>query len=324
MSLQLDDLALLDESGQQIEGKPLLISIDVIDEDPAQPRREFDEESLRELAETIAQRGVRQPVSVRPHPERSGRWMLNFGARRLRASRLAGKTDIPVFIDETADSYDQVIENEHREGLKPIELALFIKRELDAGRSQTEIARRLGKTPPYIAYVCSMIDPPDWLLALYRAGRCRGVKELYDLRRLHGMHGDAVIAWIGDRQFIARADIAELTVQCERTPIEAHVQQPQAAERTDEDATRRSRTADAAPQPRRADPGGGIESRGRLILLADVDGAAVEVLLSATPEGGDGVVVVSRLNDGTHWSIPLERIVNLRIERSRDATSRCR
>jgi ParB family chromosome partitioning protein len=250
--------------------------------------------------------------------------MLNFGARRLRASRLAGKTDIPVFIDETADSYDQVIENEHREGLKPIELALFIKRELDAGRAQTEIARRLGKTPPYIAYVCAMIDPPDWLLALYRAGRCRGVKELYDLRRLHGMHGDAVIAWIGDRQFIARADIAELTVQCGQAPIEAHVQQAEAAERTDEDATRRLPTAGTAPQRRRAEPSGGIESCGRLILLADVDGTAVEVLLSATPEGGDGVVVVSRLHDGTRRSTPLERIVNLRIELSRNAASRCR
>jgi ParB family chromosome partitioning protein len=246
--------------------------------------------------------------------------MLNFGARRLRASRLAGKTDIPVFIDETADSYDQVIENEHRDGLKPIELALFIKRELDAGRSQAEIARRLGKTPAYISYVCAMVDPPDWLLALYRAGKCRGIKELYDLRRLHGMHGDAVIAWIDGRQFISRADIAELAVQCGQPPIEPHVQQPDAAGRTGEGATRPSpRTAGAVPQPRRAEPRDGIESRGRLILLADVEGTAVEVLLSVTPEGGDGVVVVSKLHGGPHWSIPLERIVNLRIERCRES-----
>jgi len=123
-------------------GTPLQLPLDAIDEDPSQPRKEYDPQALQQLADTIADRGVRQAVSVRSHPDAPGRWMLNFGSRRLRASRLAGKTEIPAFIDETADSYDQVIENEQREGLKPLELALFVKRELEKGISQAEIARQ--------------------------------------------------------------------------------------------------------------------------------------------------------------------------------------
>ena len=113
MTLPLDDLSLLDgPAGDAIPlgaqgaacGEPLLLALDLIDEDPDQPRREFDEASLRELSETIALRGVRQPMSVRPHPTTPGRWMLNFGARRYRTSLLAGKDTIPAFVDATADS----------------------------------------------------------------------------------------------------------------------------------------------------------------------------------------------------------------------------
>jgi len=168
-------------------GVPLQLPVDDIDEDLEQPRQEFDQESLVELAATIAGRGVRQPVSVRRHPGHPGRWILNFGARRLRAARLAGECTIAAFEDATADSYDQVIENEQREGLKPLEIALFVKRRLDRGESRAGIARRLGKSQPYITYACALIDAPDWLMALYRTGKCRGMFELHELRRLHGI-----------------------------------------------------------------------------------------------------------------------------------------
>jgi ParB family chromosome partitioning protein len=138
MALPLDHLDLLDSPVEAAAGVPLSLPIGDIDEDPAQPRHEFDSASLADLAETIRQRGVRQPISVRRHPAEPHRWMLNFGARRLRASKLAGKAEIPAFVDEGANDYDQVIENEQRDGLKPFELALFIKeaprRERHAGR----------------------------------------------------------------------------------------------------------------------------------------------------------------------------------------------
>jgi ParB family chromosome partitioning protein len=188
-------------------GTPKSIALTDIDEDPEQPRSEFDAEALRELAATIAERGVKQPVSVRPHPSQAGRWMLNFGARRLRAAKLARLEQIPAFVDETADSYDQVIENEQREGLRPLELAMFVKRRIAAGDSQAEIARRLGKSPTLITMVSAMIDPPPWLLEAYRSGQCKGVAELYELRRMHERAPDRALELVAKREPITRTVI---------------------------------------------------------------------------------------------------------------------
>jgi len=209
MTLPLDDLDLLATPGDLLAGTPQL-RIDTIDEDPDQPRREFDPERLAELAETIRERGVRQAVSVRRHPAQPDRWMLNFGARRLRASKLAGKEEIPAFVDHTANSYDQVIENEQREGLKPLELALFVQRRLGNGESQADIAKRLGKSRQYIMIATALIDAPDWLMGAYREGRCRGMNELHELRKLHGQHPQYVEAWASDRDVITRERLQAL------------------------------------------------------------------------------------------------------------------
>ena len=213
MPLQLDDLAALDTPALDASGLPLLLATDAIDEDADQPRHEFDANALQELADTIRERGVRQPISVRPNLQRSGRWILNFGARRLRAARLAGLTQIPAFIDTTADDYDQVIENEQREGLRPLELAMFVQKRLARGDNQSEIARRLGKSRQWVTLATAMIEPPDWLLELYRQGRCRGMMELYELRRLHGEHAQYIEAWVSDRDAITRDGIAALRAE---------------------------------------------------------------------------------------------------------------
>ncbi len=210
MTLHLADLAALDAPAPHTSGTPLMVDLDAIDEDPEQPRREFDEGSLQELAETIRARGVRQPVSVRPSTNPPGRWVLNFGARRLRAARLAGLQQIPVFVDATADRYDQVIENEQREGLRPLELAMFVQKRLQIGESQAEIARQLGKSRQWVALVTAMIDPPDWLLQAYREGRCRGLLELHELRKLHEAHPIEVEAWQAGQSEISRRRIDEL------------------------------------------------------------------------------------------------------------------
>ena len=77
-----------------------------------------------------------------------------------------------------------MIENEQREGLKPLELALFVQKRLALGDNQAEIAKRLGKSRQYVTLATALIEAPDWLLQAYREGRCRGINELYDLRRL--------------------------------------------------------------------------------------------------------------------------------------------
>lgn len=216
MPLQLDDLAALDAPTLENTGQPLMLPVESIDEDPEQPRREFEDNRLEDLAETIRSRGVRQPISVRPNLQAPGRWMLNFGARRLRASKMAGMAEIPAFIDTTADSYDQVIENEQREGLRPLELALFVQKRIALGDNQAEIAKRLGKSRQWVTLATALIEPPDWLLQAYREGRCRGTNELYDLRRLHGEHGDAVEAWAAQQPTITRDRLTELRAALER------------------------------------------------------------------------------------------------------------
>jgi ParB family chromosome partitioning protein len=216
MPLQLDDLAALDAPTLENAGQPLMLPVASIDEDPEQPRREFEDNRLEDLAETIRARGVRQPISVRPNLQAPGRWMLNFGARRLRASKMAGMAEIPAFIDTTADSYDQVIENEQREGLRPLELALFVQKRIALGDNQAEIAKRLGKSRQWVTLATALIEPPDWLLQAYREGRCRGTNELYDLRRLHGEHGDEVEAWAAQQPTITRDRLAEFRATLER------------------------------------------------------------------------------------------------------------
>ena len=150
MTLPLDDLSLLggfdslEPAGSA--GTPLLLPLDLIDEDPDQPRPEFDADALNELAQTIALRGVRQPISVRPHPLAAGRWMLNFGARRYRASKLAGQPTIPSFVDATAEDFDQVIDRAAAEILLacPGEIsraALLAVRQ--AGRAEVQASGRV-------------------------------------------------------------------------------------------------------------------------------------------------------------------------------------
>jgi ParB family chromosome partitioning protein len=220
MALQLDGFDLLAEPGGLLGGVPLQLRLEDIDEDPAQPRVEFDPAPLEELAATIRERGVRQPVSVRPHPNQPGRWLLNFGARRLRASKLAGLTTIPAFEDATADDYDQVIENEQRAGLTALELALFVQRRLQVGDTQAEVARRLGKSRQYLTFVTALIDAPAWLMALYRSGRCRGLNELYALRKLSGNHAVQVVAWLSDLELSGETISRERVLQL-RTALEA-------------------------------------------------------------------------------------------------------
>jgi ParB family transcriptional regulator, chromosome partitioning protein len=256
MPLQLDDLAALDAPIQQATGQPMMLATDAIAEDPDQPRHEFDLAALKELAETIRERGVRQPISVRPDLQQAGRWVLNFGARRLRASRLAGLKDIPAFIDSTADNYDQLIENEQREGLTPLELALFVQKRLAMGDKQVEIAKRLGKSRQWVTLTTALIEAPDWLLQAYREGRCRGMNELYGLRRLHEAHAQAVEVWVAQQGAITRERIAGLRDGLETRATLAPQADTESSQRGDEGAAlAQPLTApDAPPQKWAASP----------------------------------------------------------------------
>jgi len=136
-------------------GEPLRIPLVDIDEDPKQPRQTFDEAELEGLAFTIRDRGILQPIGVRPPAD--GRYVLVFGARRFRASKLAGQADIPAVIvpEGQRDFATQVIENQQRANLSNSELAAAVNQLAAEGKQGKEIAA-----------ICNL---KDWQIAAYRA-----------------------------------------------------------------------------------------------------------------------------------------------------------
>jgi ParB family chromosome partitioning protein len=123
---------------------------------------------------------------------------------------MAGKETIPAFVDETADDFDQVAENEQRQGLTPMELALFVKRKTDEGLTPTVIAQRLGKSKSMVSYALALVDAPDWIMEQYRSGKCRGLRELYELRKLHQEQPAAVEQQVAEQQSITRSTVESL------------------------------------------------------------------------------------------------------------------
>jgi ParB family chromosome partitioning protein len=308
--LQLDDyLPTLEETSTPPDGRPMLLPVDRVDEDPAQPRSEFDADALRELAASIGLRGVLQPVSVRRHPEQGDRYVLNFGARRLRASKLAGKAEIPAFLDALAGSFDQVIENEHREALRPMELAL-VKRQLEGGKSQADVARELGKSRAYVSYVCALIDAPDWLMDVYRAGRCRGLKELYDLRRIHDKNPHAVEQLVLGPEDLSRGDIDAL-----REGLAVDADRDGRKDRAGwTDPESQTYGSPAPAQPPKVASSGTAAKRECWCVLGEVGGRSVRIMLGAMPAAADEVYVIESGAD-IRSAVKLAELKALRLRR---------
>jgi ParB family transcriptional regulator, chromosome partitioning protein len=181
MALDLSFKQLIDaaEDGAAI-GQPICISIDRIDEDPDQPRRSFDEQKLEELAESVRQHGVLQPIVLRQAPE-EGRYVIVMGARRYRAAKRAGLRDIPAFIHAvgSADRFAQMIENIQRDDLNAPEIAAFIADRLEQGDSQADISRKLGKPRDWVSRYASVQNMPEFLQSKLAGSSIRAVYELY-------------------------------------------------------------------------------------------------------------------------------------------------
>ena len=111
------------------------ISVILLDEDPSQPRKFFDPDALKELADSIRTRGIKTPISVRFNVK-NGRYTINHGHRRYRASVIAGKETIPAYIDNDYSDEDQIIENLQRENLTTREIADYIGRQIALGKTQ--------------------------------------------------------------------------------------------------------------------------------------------------------------------------------------------
>ena len=150
------------------------VPLDEIRPNPKQPRRRFDEEALVALADSIRERGVLQPVIVRPR-EHEG-YELIAGERRWRASRMAGLHAIPALVDDAADDAGSLelalIENIARADLTVIEEARTIASLLgDLNVSRAGLARRLGRSRSDLAHTVRLLELPDQAIELIDSGR---------------------------------------------------------------------------------------------------------------------------------------------------------
>lgn len=177
-----------DNSMEQLSGSSaVMLKLNDIEPNRDQPRKSFDEDALRELADSITRHGVIQPLLVRPLSD--GGYQLVAGERRWRASRLAGLTEIPAVIKDMSDGEAMelaLIENLQREDLNPIEEAQGIQQLIDAyGLTQDEAAEKIGKSRSAIANTLRLLNLPKKLLELVEdgtlsAGHARALLPLSD------------------------------------------------------------------------------------------------------------------------------------------------
>ncbi len=148
------------------------LSINEIVPNKDQPRKTFDEGTLMELADSIRQHGVLQPLLVRPLP--SGGYQLVAGERRWRACRMVGLKEVPVVVKELSDTETMeiaIIENLQREDLNPIEEAEGLQALIDkCGFTQEEIATSVGKSRPAIANSLRLLRLPPEVLEMTKNG----------------------------------------------------------------------------------------------------------------------------------------------------------
>lgn len=153
--------------------KIITLNINDIEPNRAQPRKDFDQEALNSLAESIAQHGLIQPIVVRPAI--GGGYTIIAGERRWRASRLAGLTEIPVVVkdsDEQSLMEMALVENLQREDLNPVEEALGYKALIDEfGLTQEEVAAKMAKSRSAVANILRLLNLKEDELDALRKGQ---------------------------------------------------------------------------------------------------------------------------------------------------------
>lgn len=149
-----------------------MISLSLIDPNKDQPRKKFDEEALKELADSIKIHGVLQPILV---VNRDGRYLIVAGERRWRASKLAGIKEIPCIVEDFTNAEIKeisIIENLQRKDLSPIEEAKAIKELIDEfGWTQEVVAERLGKSRPAISNTLRILSLEPEVIEMIENGK---------------------------------------------------------------------------------------------------------------------------------------------------------
>jgi ParB family chromosome partitioning protein len=188
-------------------GTILTIPLEQIEVNPFQPRTTFEEESLNELADSIRIHGVIQPITVRRID--NNKYQLIAGERRLRASKLAGKKEVPAYVRAASDQESieiALIENIQREDLNPLEIAINYKRLQDeCDLTQEQLAERLGKNRSTVTNFLRLLKlPPDIQAGLRDAkismGHAKALMSIEDLATLLHAYKETIGKGLSVRQ----------------------------------------------------------------------------------------------------------------------------
>lgn len=203
-----------------------------------QPRKRFDDEALRELADSIAQHGVLQPLLVRPMTD--GSYQLVAGERRWRASQMAGLTEVPVVVREMSEqqaSAVALIENLQREDLNPMEEALGFKSLMETyGLTQEETASAVNKSRPAVANALRLLNLPQAITELVSggqlsAGHARAILSFDTEAEMLAAANQAVEKQLSVREVerMAKASHATPAKQQQKTPIVSYYKEVELA-----------------------------------------------------------------------------------------------
>ena len=177
------------EIGQKSDRNSQSLPIEQLSPSPLQPRRHFDQDELKGLAESIRTKGVMQPLLVRPVATRTGGYEIIAGERRWRAAQLAGIHELPVIIRDLSDLETlevALLENIQREDLSPLEEAEGYQRLIDEfGHTQQMLADSLGKSRSHIANLLRLLSLPDSVRLMVEdgqlsAGHARALLNAHD------------------------------------------------------------------------------------------------------------------------------------------------
>lgn len=151
------------ENNMESENTPVTLNLDELEANINQPRTEFNDEALKELADSIAKHGIIQPIVVKPLS--SGKYRIIAGERRYRASKMAGLKEVPVIIKDISDAQIMelaLVENLQREDLSALEEAKGYKSLIDSyGMTQAEVAETVGKSRSYVANTIRLLNLPQ-------------------------------------------------------------------------------------------------------------------------------------------------------------------
>ena len=218
------DLDSFERSVYETATREEIVDIDITDlrANPYQPRKVFDEESLRELAESIREHGVFQPIIVKKSIKG---YEIIAGERRVRASKLAGKTTVPAIIRHLEDNQMMeiaLLENLQRENLSAIEEALAYKTMIEKlGLTQEELSNRVGKSRSHVTNILGLLRLPKDVQELVTSNKlsmahARVLSKLEDDNRIRELATDIINNKIPVREVENKAKVEAKKVKTER------------------------------------------------------------------------------------------------------------